>query len=132
MRMAARVLTELASGHDGEFFAEDFGVVADVGGEGAEEEEVFDLGGVGTLLGEFSQLGCELGPVAFGGESMFRPRLDKDDGALAAALAKSYKCRAIDPGVLIENGFTGDGEERAARRHDAVRFATAEPEAVAF
>ena len=47
---------------------------------------------------------------------MLGPGFDEDDGALLAARADADEGGAIDPGVLVENGFAGDREERAAAR----------------
>src|SRR5262245_6510210 len=63
---------------------------------------------------------------------MLGPGLDEDYWALAAALADADKGGAVDPGMLIEDGFAGDGEKSAAGRDDAMGFAAAEPEAVVF
>src|SRR5206468_5643433 len=107
----ASLTSENLGGEDGQLFAEDFGVVADIDGEGAEEEEVADFGGVRMSLSERLEFSLKLGAVLLCVAPMFGPGFDEDDGALLAPRAGADEGGAIDPGVLVEDRFAGNGEE---------------------
>ena len=61
---------------------------------------------------------------------MLGPRLHKYYRLLFTGNADADKGGAVYPEMLVEDGFAGNREERAAGCDDAVGFAAAEPEAV--
>jgi hypothetical protein len=114
--------------NDGELFAKNFGVVANVNGQRVfNEDEFVDLGRMRITQCGLSQLGLELNDVLPCLSAELRPGFEKNDRLLMAARTGADEGGAVDPGMLVENGFAGDGEERAAFGDDAVGLAAAEP-----
>src|SRR5438105_585678 len=84
------------------------------------------------LTSDFTQLRCKPIGISLNSSPMFWPSLHKYYGPLFARSSDADESRAIHPRVLVEDGFAGNREERAARRDDAMRFAAAEPKAIGF
>src|SRR5205823_503165 len=105
-----------------------FGVVPDVGRQQVHQKDVLDAGSVRVLGTKLQQLRNEARFVLLVPWPLLRPRLRNDHRPLLAGRADADEGGAINPRMLIENGFTGYRKERSARGNDPVALAPAEPE----
>ena len=113
----------------GEGEAVDFGVVADVDGEAALEEDAGDLASGGKLGGEGEEFGGEPGAVGAGAGEMAGLGFDDEGGFLAWTQAEADEGAAGDAGMAVEDGFDAVGVEGAGVGFDALGGAATKPKA---
>jgi hypothetical protein len=107
----------------------DFGVVADVHGEAALEEDAGDGAGRWGSGGESEEFGGEAGAAGAGAGEMAGLGFDDERGFLARARAEADEGAAGDAGMAVEDGFEAVGVERAGVGFDTLGGAAAKPEA---
>src|SRR5262245_35665229 len=62
---------------------------------------------------------------------MLWPRFQKNPRSLTTPRPRTHQGGAINPGMPVEDGFTGNGKEGALGSDHAMRFAAAKPESIA-
>ena len=119
---------QLFSRQHRQLLAKDLGVVADIDRQRVQDKKSRISAVCGCCVAELPQLFQQGSLLGFRLRPLLGPRLGEDHRPLLAGRADADEGRAIDPRMLVEDGFAGNREQRAGRGDDAVRLAAAEPE----